>query len=141
MNVYRGDTAGRTRKINVNVPAAALAPPHLYYHPSVNNEPAFYEVVGPEILRIAMMPNEVVPFSGRTIAPDLAKQKVFNYVVLGHADTVDGLAAPYDEEATEEIMLLEELPTGVDIFSFWKANANTDLIANRKKETRKLEGP
>jgi hypothetical protein len=34
-------------------------------------------------------------------------------------------------------MLLEEILTGIDIFSFWKANANTDLVTNRRKETRR----
>jgi len=35
MGVYRADTKGRARTIDVDVAAASLAPPHLYYHPSV----------------------------------------------------------------------------------------------------------
>jgi hypothetical protein len=67
MGVYRADTKGRTRTIDVDVPAASLAPPHLYYHPSVDRQPAYYEIIGPEILRVAMLPSEVVPIAGLTV--------------------------------------------------------------------------
>jgi hypothetical protein len=139
MGVYRADTNGRTRTIEVDVPAASLAPPHLYYHPSVDRQPAYYEIIGPEILRIAMFPTEVVPIAGLAVLPAASKQKAFNYVVLGHAGTLAGLAAPYDEEATDEVMFLEDLPPGVDVFEFWRANQNSDLVTGRHKEVRKLE--
>lgn len=139
MEVYRGDTKGRTRTIAVDVAAASLAPPHLFYHPSVNKQPAYYEVVGPEILRIAMQPTQVVPIDGFTAAAEPSKRKAFNYVVLGHAGDLAGLAAPYDEEATDQVMFLEELRTDIDVFEFWRANQNSDLVTGRHKETRELE--
>ena len=139
MDVYRGDTKGRTRTINVDVPAASLTPPHLYYHPFVDGQPAYYEIIGPEILRIAMLPSEVVPLVRGAVTQEVTKQKRFNYVVLGHAGSPAGLAAPYDEENTDEVMFLEELSPGTDVFSFWQANANSDLVTGRHKVVRELE--
>ena len=76
---------------------------------------------------------------GGTVTHEATNQKIFNYVVLGHAGTLAGLAAPYDEENTDEVMFLEELSPGVDVFSFWQANANSDLVTGRHKEVRELE--
>jgi hypothetical protein len=136
MGVYRGDTKRRTRTIDLDVAAASLAPPHLFYHPSVDGQPAYYEIVGPEILRIAISPTQVVPLNGGIVAVEPSKQKAFNYVVLGHAGDLAGLAAPYDEEATDQVMFLEELRSGIDVFEFWRANQNSDLVTGRHKENR-----
>lgn len=139
MEVYRGDTTGRTKVIGVDVPVELLAPPHLYFHPPVGATPAYYEVIGPEILRVAMAPGAILPFDGSSVAPVPADLKSFNYVVLGHAGTLPGLAAPYDEEATDEVMFIEGLPPDTDVFRFWKAHANSDLVTGRRKELRQLE--
>jgi hypothetical protein len=40
------------------------------------------------------------------------------------------------EEATDGVMFLEELPPGVDVFEFWRANHNSDLVTGRHKEVR-----
>ena len=138
MTVYRSDTTGRTRTITIEVPASTIAPPQLYYHPAVNGQSAYYEVIGPEILRVAVNPGAVVPIrDGKTsVAP--VDMKAFNYVVTGHAGTREGLLAPYDEEETEEVMFFEDITTE-DVFEFWQRNANSDLFTGRHREVRQVE--
>jgi hypothetical protein len=139
MEVYRGDTTERTKTLTVDVPVEFLAPPHLYYHPTTGSDPAYYEIIGPEIARVAMTAGSVLPISGSSVLPDRGHLKSFNYVVLGHAGTTSGLAAPYDEEGTDEVMFLEPLAPVTNVFEFWKAHKNSDLVTGRHKEIRQIE--
>jgi len=43
LKVYRESTTGRTNTIEVHVPSAGLAPPHLLFHAFVHPNPAYYE--------------------------------------------------------------------------------------------------
>jgi hypothetical protein len=138
MTVYRADTTGRTRTIVVDVPAATISPPQLYYHPLANGQHAYYEVIGPEILRVAVKPGAEVRIRDGMASAAPEDMKAFNYVVMGHAGTREGLIAPYDEESTEEVMFLEDLTTE-DVFEFWQRNANSDLVTGRHREVREVE--
>jgi hypothetical protein len=57
---------------------------------------------------------------------------------MGDAGQVQGLAAPYDEEETEEIMHLELLE-GCDPFAFWIQNANSDQMTGRTFESKEFD--
>jgi hypothetical protein len=49
---------------------------------------------------------------------------------------MDGLAAPYDEEETREVVHVEKLNVGVDLFEFWQANQNSNQVSDRMPEPR-----
>ncbi len=139
--VYRDNTSGRTNTVVVNVAAGFLAPPHLLFHPFVPPEPAYYEVVGPEIFRIGLTPGAKLPIPRGNACPVDHELKRFEYIVMGDASEIAGLSAPYDEEETSQVMHHEVLAGGADIFDFWLANANTDQITGRAPEARALEPP
>jgi len=136
--VYRGNTKDRTAPLSFVVPCGIIAPAHLLSHPSVGSNPAYFEAIGPEIVRVGVNPNATLPFSGREIRAHADDLKHFDYVVIGDAARVDGLAAPYDEEETNHVTLLERL-NKVDLFQFWLANQNTDQVSDRAFEERRLK--
>jgi hypothetical protein len=136
LEVYRENTAGRTRSLDVAVPSRLLAPPHLLLHRT--GMEAYYEVVGPEIYRVGLLPSSSLPYVDGNVVPDDALLKRFTYIVAGDAAEIDGLAAPYDEEDTEQVMHLELLE-GTDPFEFWLQHANSDQMTGREFEPRELE--
>lgn len=135
IEVYRESTTGRTESLRVVVPSASLAPPHLLIHR--NAEEAYYEVVGPEIYRIGLIPGSSLLYENEkaTVLCDIAKS--FSYIVVGEAAEFAGLAAPYDEEETKQIMHLEQLIEN-DPFEFWLDHANSDQMTARQFEPREL---
>jgi hypothetical protein len=104
LTVYRESTTGRASAVTVEVPASLLAPPHLYLHPSVFNEPAYYEVVGPEIFRIGLNRGAKLPILQRVASLSVEVLKRFQHIVLGDTSCLEGLAAPYNEEETSHVM-------------------------------------
>ncbi|WP_201861411.1 hypothetical protein [Microvirga soli] len=138
LTVYRADTSGRTHTVTVEVPSRCLSPQHLLFHPWVHPEPAYYEVVGPEIYRIGLNPGAKLPIPRGIASPAAGDLKRFDYIVLGDAGTLAGLAAPYDEEETEQVVHHELLDQGLDLFEFWQANANSDQVSGRIIDARGL---
>lgn len=139
LTVYRESTVARTHAIQVGVPTSLLAPPHIYLHPFVPPNPAYYEIVGPEIFRVGLMPNAKLPIPCGVATPDDNDLKSFEYVVMGDAGSSAGLAAPYDEENTSQIMHHERLDKGIDLFDFWLANANSDQMDRAIHEPRAFQ--
>ena len=136
MTVYRENTTGRTHSLPVAVPTAFVAPPHLLLHRPPGD--AYYEVIGPEIYRIGVLPEVSLTYLGGKATVDEDSLKRFSYIVVGDAAEIDGLAAPYDEEETSYIMHLEALDRH-DLFDFWQANANSDQMTGRSFEARGLD--
>jgi hypothetical protein len=139
LNVYRENTTGRTSTIEVEVASEALAPPHLLIHPFVQPNPAYYGVVSPEIFRVGLVVDAklAIPRMIAAIKPNELKR--FDYIVLGDASELDGLAAPYDEESTKQIMHLEKLSGAIDFFEFWRSHPNSDQMTGRTFDSRQLE--
>lgn len=137
--VYRESTTGRTSVVKVGVPSSLLAPPHLLLHPQVFGSSAYYEAVGPEIFRIGVKPGTKMPIPHGLASPAASDLKTFEYIVLGDASELEGLAAPYAEEETEHVMHLELIDGESDLFAFWLNNANSDQITGRTFEARRLE--
>lgn len=135
LTVYRERATGRTARLPVNVATNMLSPPHLLIHRPVGDQ-AYYEVVGPEIYRVGVRPGVSLAYADciATVDPNLLKH--FDYVVVGDVSTLDGLAAPYDEEETKEVVHVEKLSDGLDLFAFWQANQNSDQVSNRTPEPR-----
>lgn len=141
LKVYRESTTGRTNTIEVHVPSAGLAPPHLLFHAFVHPNPAYYEVVSPEIFRVGLIPDAKLAIPRMVAAIKPNELKCFDYIVLGDTSVVDGLAAPYDEENTKQIMHLERLERELDFFEFWRSHANSDQMIGRTFDPRQLEPP
>ena len=135
LTVYRENTTGRTARLKTTVATDLLAPPHLLIHRPLNDQ-AYYEVVGPEIYRVGVKPGAALAYAGASVTADPAVLKCFDYVVIGDASTLDGLSAPYDEEETGEVVHIEKLNAGVDLFDFWQANRNSDQVSDRMPEPR-----
>ncbi len=139
LKVYRGSTLDRTAALEFHVPAALIAPSHLYLYPSVGTEPAYFEVVSPEIVRVGVVPSAILRFSPRSeVSVDDVHLKRFDYIIIGDTGMVEGLAAPFNEEETKQIAHLERLDGKPDLFDFWLEHANTDQVSGRVIEPRKL---
>ena len=139
IRVYRECTTNRTATLKVTVSASAIASQHVYLH-APHGSPVYYQICHPEILRVGLVPGAVVPLTGDRALPAADDLKRFNYVVLGDADTSEGLMAPYDEEDTQQLFLVERCE-GESIFDFWKRNANTDLHDGRDLERMTFLAP
>jgi hypothetical protein len=135
MNVYRANTSGRTESLPIAVPTALIAPSHLLLHRAATD--TYYEVVGPEIYRIGLQPGASLRYVNGEADIRTDSLKRFSYIVVGQAAEIEGLAAPYDEEETMQVMHLEAL-TKRDVFDFWRENANSDQVTGRVFEPRRL---
>jgi hypothetical protein len=139
--VYRSITADRTATLAFDIPCQIVAPAHLLFHPYVYPNPAYYEVVGSEIVRVAVNPGSKLAFVGKSVMVSTPDLKRFGYVVEGDASTRVGLEAPMREETTAQITHLEKLDQGLDIFEFWLKRRNTDQFTGRTFEARRLTRP
>ncbi|MEZ5759092.1 MAG: hypothetical protein R3D86_12800 [Emcibacteraceae bacterium] len=144
VNVYRESTEGRTAKLKVQVGVELLSPPHLRLHiPRRPNTP-YYEIVQPEVFRVGLLPKaklslKKVFFNKYLATVDNRLMAGFDNIIMGHASTIEGLKAPYDEENTDYLMHLERLNLENDLFDFWKSHKNTDQVSNRNPEKRELD--
>ena len=138
LDVYRSTTGQRAATVTCDVPCGVVAPAHLLFHPMVVGEPAYYEVVGPEIVRVAVAPGARLPFVAGKVSVGPSDLKRFDYVVEGNASTAAGLEAPMREDETDQVAHLERLDGSVDLFEYWRTHANTDLTTGRAFERRGL---
>ncbi|MER9950378.1 hypothetical protein [Mesorhizobium sp. M0047] len=132
LKVYRESTSGRTAKLQVKIASNLLAPPHMLIHRPMGDQ-AYYEVVGPEIYRIGVRPGSALTYANGVATIDAGTLKRFDNVVVGDAASIEGLAAPYDEEETKEVVHVERLDAGLDLFEFWQ---NSDQVSTRRAEPR-----
>lgn len=135
LKIYRESTTGRTARLQVKISSSLLAPPHLLIHRPIG-DPAYYEVIGPEIYRVGVQPGTVLTYFNGIATVEERMQKRFDYVVVGDAASVEGLAAPYDEEETKQVAHVEKLDAGLDLFDFWLQNQNSDQVSSRQPEPR-----
>lgn len=135
LTVYRENTTGRTARLLVNLASGLLAPPHMLIHRPIGDQP-YYEVVGPEIYRIGVQPGVALTYAKGIATANEASLKRFDYVVVGDASSVEGLAAPYDEEETDQVVHVERLDAGLDLFEFWLEHQNSDQVTSRDPEPR-----
>ncbi|WP_424982069.1 hypothetical protein [Maritalea sp. S77] len=135
LKVYRESTAGRTASLVVNLASKFLSPPHMLIH-RPTAEPTYYEVVGPEIYRVGVKPTKALGYAGGTVVAEPEILKIFDNLVVGDASTVEGLAAPYNEEETEQIVHIEKLDDGLDLFEYWQKHQITDQVSYRQPEPR-----
>ena len=67
--------------------------------------------------------------------------KRFDYVVIGDAQTVDGLAAPFNEENTSHIFKFEQLQKDPGLLRFWFKYGNSDRYSGVDVEMAQLTNP
>jgi hypothetical protein len=134
LRVRRGNTADRTSRVEVWIPSKLVSAPHLNFH-ALPRE-AYYEIVGPEIFRVGLQPGQSLYWEDGLALHDPATVKAFTYVVVGNTSTLEGLAAPYNEEEIRSVFHLEGLGNDLDILEFWKANSNQDLVEGRQFEAK-----
>lgn len=136
--VYKGSVDARGSAIRFVVPLRIIAPPHLLFHPLTRAEQAYYEVVGQEIVRVAVKPGVAGTITGDEVGVPPPGLKRFSYVVEGDASGLDGLVEPMREASAFGVAHIEPLNAGLDLFEFWQANKNRDLHSGRTFEARLL---
>jgi hypothetical protein len=139
LTVYEGSVDARGSTLRFAVPSGIVAPPHLLHHPLTMAEPSYYEVVGQEIVRVAVEPGVAGTITGDAITVLPTGLKRFGYVIEGNASDMDGLVAPMLEGGAPSVAHIEPLDAGLDLFEFWKANKNRDLHSGRAVEARILQ--
>lgn len=123
LDVYRESTLNRTDTLNYWVNASELLSQPIYKHTHVL---VYYQIVCPFIHRIGSEIEKMVLICDDKLIPQ--KYKKFDYVVFGDCTKKEGLEAPYDEENTSEILKIQNIEDGIDIFEFWFQNANCELF-------------
>lgn len=86
-----------------------------------------YEVAHPWIYRVGLEPGATYDFVGDRAAPSQNCLKRFDYIVIGDCTTKPGLAAPYDEDVTDETFEIQDLGDHT-VFQFWREQGNQDLL-------------
>ena len=94
----------------------------------------WFEFATPFIQRVAIAPSTTLRFSTQNIDFTSVDTKRFEYVVIGDATSVDGLAAPYDEEDTTFTLKIERPEMSSDILKFWFDHSNRDLYSGKAIE-------
>ena len=123
--VYRESTSNRTHTLNYWVNSSDLLPQPIYKHTFGS---VYYEVVSPFIHRIGSEIGKTVLICDHKLVPK--NHKNLDYVVFGDCMKEEGLKAPYDEEETSEILKIQNINDGMEIFDFWFNNGNTELYKN-----------
>lgn len=129
--------AQRSHPMTFWIDCEILSPNHLWIHRPMNR-PAYYEIVLPKVFRVGVRPDTNLLIKGQEILVPPANQRVFQYVIVGDADTHEGLAAPYHEEETTSVAAVEQLEPDDDIIAFWKRHANTNQFDGRVIEHARL---
>ena len=137
LKVYRGSTRDRTATLKFKIDVSTLAPQHLLLH--TGDLPMWYEVCNPFTHRVGVQPGNMLGFRDRTIERGSFPAKTFQYIVVGDASLIEGLAAPFNEETTESIFKIEPPQPGRPLLHLWFDLGNTDLYSTKSPELQDLE--
>jgi len=137
--VYRASTADRTATLAFDVDTTLLAPQHILRH-EPSNDFVWYEIATPFVHRIGITAGSTLkfPVSHRLSRSAVTNSKRFEYVIMGDARSVEGLAAPYDEENTKHILKIEQPESGSNILEFWFRFGNQDLYSGKNPELQQF---
>lgn len=135
--VYRGSTKDRTATLKYLVDCSCLAPQHLWRHDS--HEGVWYEICNSFTHRVGLPPERKLPITGSEIRSGGFSQKQFDYLIVGDATTVAGLAAPYNEEETSHIWKIERTPERSTMLDFWMEQGNIDHFSGKTPEMRQFK--
>lgn len=139
LKVYKSDPAKRDACIELWIDATVLAPQHYYCHDEGGR--IYYELPHPFIQRVGTEPDVPLTFDHNREIHQQKGLKRFEYVVVGDCTTLEGLAAPYDEEDTTHLLKIERIQPGTTMLDFWFSCGNTDLYSGKKFELQEFDSP
>lgn len=133
LKVSRSSPEKRDQVIDIFVDADLLSPAHMLRHQGV---PVWWEMVLPSVYRVGVEPGTTIRFSKDQMEEPMYPKR-FDYHVIGDATSLEGLAAPFDEENTLHIFKVQggDMPP----LAFWKANANTDQYSGNETSLQEFE--
>ena len=115
------------------VETTLLNPQHLLRH-DPPNEKVWYEVITPFIQRVVLCPVRTLSSAHKCLNRLKFPAKRFDYVVIGDARTLEGLAAPFSEEETNHIVKFEPLNKEPGLLRFWFKHGNTEQYSGKSVE-------
>jgi hypothetical protein len=134
VEIPKQTAADRARTIALWIDCELLAPNHLWFHMPMDR-PGYYEIVLPKVFRVGLMPGENIRIAANhQVEVTDASRRIFEYVIVGDADTHPGLQAPFHEEETTQVAAIEPLRGDQEIIECWKRLANSDQFNNRLLE-------
>lgn len=131
LDVYRESTINRKHTLSQWVNASYLSPQPCYIHLPPNGY-GYHAIVSPFVHRLGVEVDSTILIENAHLKPKNLKS--MGYTVIGDATTVKGLEAPYDEEDTEEKLMIELIKAPEEIIEFWMKNANTNQTNNKQIE-------
>lgn len=123
LEVYRASTNDRTATLRFWIESTWLAPQHIWKHYPPDRA-VFYEVANPFTHRIGLLPGSTLELKDDHELEPAAALNRFHYAVVGDCSSLQGLAAPFDEENTKHILKFEPPKPGEDFLSAWRRMAN-----------------
>lgn len=142
LTVYRESTANRVAALAFWAECDLFSPPHLLFRQQAS-QPRWFEICSPLILRIPLRIGRSLRITGfeseRLLAADDDSVCRLGYVVIGDATSLDGLAAPFDEENTEFIFKAQPIGEGKTCLDFWFEHANRPLFDQIGVEEQRFE--
>jgi hypothetical protein len=133
LNVYQQDGWDRNRPLRFWVNLEVIAPNHLWLH-KPEGDATYYEVVLPRVFRVGVEPGRALPIRGTLLDVMPSDCKRLGFVIVGDADTENGLKAPFHEEETLELAKIDEIPKGNEIIGRWQDMQNRFLFSDMKVE-------
>ena len=128
LDVYEETRENRKHQLKFWVVIEMIAPNHLLKHPPKGSG-VYYERVLPKIFRVGIQPHHDIPLKGMMLDLNTEMRKFFDYVIVGNADTQDGLRAPFHESETDTIGKIDNaILNGMEIISRWKEKQNSHVF-------------
>lgn len=119
--VYWSSPAQRRKTLEVYVDATALSPQHSWWHPVGH---PWYEVVTPDVVRVGLKHGRHLSIVDGSCSPPEIDILRPDYIVLGDASTLDGLAAPMREDSTTHKFKIHH--ASICPLKFWFSRSNED---------------
>ena len=102
LDVYEETSENRKYPFQFWVDIEMIGHNHLWKHPP-KGEGVYYERVLPKVFRIGLQLNHDILFKGMMLGLKPEACKRLDYVIVGNADTEEGLRAPFHEGETDSI--------------------------------------
>jgi len=115
------------------VDVEVISPSHLWLHVPLDAA-TYYEIVLPKVFRVGVNPGQVLPIEGTQLKIATPQCRNFEYVIVGEADTFQGLVAPYREEETTQLAKVDIIPAGSEIIERWYEKRNSYTFGDREVE-------
>ncbi len=137
LKVYQETPINRNYALKFWIDVEMIAPSHLLKHPP-ESDFVFYEPILPKVFRVGVKPKQSIPLNGMMFDLMPEMRKSFNYVIVGDADTLRGLLAPYREEETDSLGKVDIIPRGMEIIGRWYEKRNSHLFKGMNVELAEL---